>query len=232
MTGLEQVITLGKEAGRLDWPRRRVEAGWGQWSWSSGWDTVARQRPKPEVPGDWASSIPAGSKFQSSPAFHRWERACSWVPAWLLLLPTSFSPSYTVSVFLPLLCAILMLGLPPAWHDVRGILSLTCRCICKYTGEIVLLVGICACSVTHLCPTLCNPMDCSPPGSSVHGDFPGKNTGLGCHFLLQEIFPTQRSNPRLLHQQVDSLSLSHQHLYANIRREVHFWLLKFLSVYF
>lgn len=55
------------------------------------WGTVARQRPKPEVPGDWASSTPAGSKFQSSPAFHRWERACSWVPASLLLLPTSFS---------------------------------------------------------------------------------------------------------------------------------------------
>ena len=33
----------------------------------------------------------------------------------------------------------------------------------------------------QLCPTLCNPMDCSPPGSSVHGTFPGKNTGMGCH---------------------------------------------------
>ena len=30
-------------------------------------------------------------------------------------------------------------------------------------------------SVTQLCPTLCDPMDCSPPGSSVHGDSPGKN---------------------------------------------------------
>ena len=35
------------------------------------------------------------------------------------------------------------------------------------------------------CPTLCDPMDCSPPGSSVHEDSPGKNTGVGCHFLLQ-----------------------------------------------
>ena len=35
------------------------------------------------------------------------------------------------------------------------------------------------------CPTLCNPMDCSLPGSSVHGDSPGKNTGVGCHFLFQ-----------------------------------------------
>ena len=32
------------------------------------------------------------------------------------------------------------------------------------------------------CPTLCDPMDCNPPGDSVHGDSPGKNTGVGCHF--------------------------------------------------
>ena len=38
-------------------------------------------------------------------------------------------------------------------------------------------------------------MDCSPPGSSVHGDSPGKNTGVGCHALLQGIFPIQGSNP-------------------------------------
>ena len=43
-------------------------------------------------------------------------------------------------------------------------------------------------------PTLWDPMDCSQPGSSVHRDFPGKNTGLGCHFLLQGIFPTQGLN--------------------------------------
>ena len=34
---------------------------------------------------------------------------------------------------------------------------------------------------------LCNPTDCSPLGSSVHGDSPGENTGVGCHFLLQGI---------------------------------------------
>ena len=49
------------------------------------------------------------------------------------------------------------------------------------------------------CLTLCDPMDCSPPGSSGHGDCPGKNTGVGCHALLQGIFPTQRLNPGLLH---------------------------------
>ena len=41
-------------------------------------------------------------------------------------------------------------------------------------------------------------------------DFLGKNTGMGCHFLLQGIFPIQRSNPCLLHWQEDSLPLSHQ----------------------
>ena len=35
----------------------------------------------------------------------------------------------------------------------------------------------------QLCPTLCSPMNYSLPGSSVHGIFPGKNTGAGCHFL-------------------------------------------------
>ena len=41
-------------------------------------------------------------------------------------------------------------------------------------------------------------------------DFPGKNTGVGCHFLLQGIFPTWGSNPSLLYWQADSLPLSHQ----------------------
>ena len=41
----------------------------------------------------------------------------------------------------------------------------------------------------QLCLTLCDPMNCSPPGSSVHGDSLGKNTGVGCPFLLQGVFP-------------------------------------------
>ena len=60
---------------------------------------------------------------------------------------------------------------------------------------------VCAvlCLVAQSCPTLCGPMDCSPQGSSVHGDSPGKNTGVGCHALLQGIFPTQGLNPGLPH---------------------------------
>ena len=38
--------------------------------------------------------------------------------------------------------------------------------------------------VVQSCPTLCDPMDCSPSGSYVHGTFPGKSTGVGCHCLL------------------------------------------------
>ena len=54
------------------------------------------------------------------------------------------------------------------------------------------------CLGAQSCPTLCNPRDCSPPGSSVLGDSPGKNTGVGCHALLQGIFLTQGLKPCLL----------------------------------
>ena len=47
--------------------------------------------------------------------------------------------------------------------------------------------------VTPLCPTL------RPSRLLCPWDSPGKNTGVGRHFLLQEIFPTQGSNPHLLH---------------------------------
>ena len=69
---------------------------------------------------------------------------------------------------------------------------------------------LCVCSVTQLCLTLCNPMDCSPRGSSVLGDSPGKNTGVGCHALLQGIFPTQGLNPGLPHCRQILYRLSHQ----------------------
>ena len=60
------------------------------------------------------------------------------------------------------------------------------------------------------CLTPCDPMNCRMLGSSVHGIFPGKNTRVASHFLLQGISPTQRSSPHflcLLHWQVDSLPL-------------------------
>ena len=55
------------------------------------------------------------------------------------------------------------------------------------------------------------PLDCKPTSYLCSRNFPGKNTGAGCHFLLQGIFPTQGSNPSLLsllHWQANSLPLS------------------------
>ena len=54
------------------------------------------------------------------------------------------------------------------------------------------------CLVALLCLILCNPVVYNPPDFSVHGGFPGKNTGVDCHALLQGIFPVQGSNLVLL----------------------------------
>ena len=67
------------------------------------------------------------------------------------------------------------------------------------------------CCAQSLCRVqLCDPMYCSLPGSSVHRDSPGKNNGVGCHALLQGIFPTQGSNPGLPHCRQILYRLSYQ----------------------
>ena len=66
-----------------------------------------------------------------------------------------------------------------------------------------ILCGLCTCAkLLQSCPTLCDPMDCSPPG---------KNTGVGCRALLQRIFSTQGLNPHLLGSCLGRRSL---HLWA------------------
>ena len=70
--------------------------------------------------------------------------------------------------------------------------------------------------VAKLCPSR-DPMDCSPPDSYS----PGKNTGVGCHFLLKGIFPTQGSNLGLLHCRQILYQLSYQgrfrgHIYLSL----------------
>ena len=78
----------------------------------------------------------------------------------------------------------------------------------------ILCLKVCACSVTQLCPTLCDPMDCSLPGSSVHGDFPGKNAGVVAISSSRGASPPREGwNPCLsclLHWQAESFQLSHQ----------------------
>ena len=65
-----------------------------------------------------------------------------------------------------------------------------------------LLCVLCYCFMLRACAQSClilwDPMDCSSLSFSVRGIF-HKNTGVGCHFLLQGIFPTQGSKPHLLH---------------------------------
>ena len=138
-------------------------------------------------------------------------------PPFLQLLPIVLDPAWhTCSeefsrLFQPLslgslpsgaaLCPLWVLGLPTQ-HQMAGFSSLLpihTQPSSMWPHPSHSLSVMCVCLVTQLCPTLRDPIDCSPPGSSVHGDSPGKNTGVGCHALLQGIFPTQGLNPGLPH---------------------------------
>ena len=69
---------------------------------------------------------------------------------------------------------------------------------------------VCA-KLLQSCLTLYNPMDCSPPGSSLHEILQARMLGGGCHAVLQEIFLTQGSSQHLLcllHRQAGSLLLA------------------------
>ena len=88
------------------------------------------------------------------------------------------------------LATLSLIGLYNCWllllDKTCGLLlsvRVVCACVCVYK------------SLQSFC-SLCDPVDCNPPGPSVLWGFPGKSTGVGCHALL--IFPTQGLNPRLL----------------------------------
>ena len=87
------------------------------------------------------------------------------------------------------------------WSDLAAVVFYFIFSIVFYHKvlSIVLFAIQYVCSVAHSCPTLCDPMDCSPPGSSLHVDSPGKNTGVGSHALLWGIFPNQGLNSDLPH---------------------------------
>ena len=85
----------------------------------------------------------------------------------------------------------------------------TCICMTEFLHclpeTVTLLIVYVLCLVTQSCPTLCKPLDFSPPSSSVHGDSPGKNTGVGCHALHPGDLPNPGIEPRSPTLQVDSL---------------------------
>ena len=80
-----------------------------------------------------------------------------------------------------------------------------------YHGTAYTVLAALMCSVAKSCPTLLWPHGLWPTRLLCPWDFPDKNTGVRCHFLLlQGIFPTQGSNLCLPHSQAHSLPLSHQ----------------------
>ena len=86
---------------------------------------------------------------------------------------------------------------PCSWVGKFSVIMMPCVPVESHT---MLMEGKFSVITMHACllsPVLCDPMDCSPSGSSVHGDSPGKNIGVGCHFLRQGIFQTQGSKPPL-----------------------------------
>ena len=78
--------------------------------------------------------------------------------------------------------------------------------ICTYIYKCAVL-----CLVAQLCPSLCDPMNCSLPGSSVHEESPGKNTGVGCHALLQGNPPNPGIEPRSPALQADICATREAH---------------------
>ena len=98
-------------------------------------------------------------------------------------------------------------------------ISMQCTIYDRYGDSIIINIpniwkrhskGRNVCLVAQSCPTLCDPMYCSPPGTSIHWDSLGKNTGVSCHAFLQGIFPTQGSKAGLPHCRQILYHLSHQ----------------------
>ena len=94
----------------------------------------------------------------------------------------------------------------------RGPLQVTgLSFVCVYVAHKLLQVTGLSFWVWCVCVCVsCDPMDCSPPGSSVHGNSLGKNTGVDCHSLLQGIFPSQGSNLAFPHFRQILYHLNHQ----------------------
>ena len=92
-------------------------------------------------------------------------------------------------------------GVAQSWTRLKRLSSSSSSSSTKYINES---------EVAQSCPTLWDPMDSRCTRLLRPWDFLGKSTGVGCHFLLQGIFPTQGSNPGLLHCRQTLYHLSHQ----------------------
>ena len=86
-------------------------------------------------------------------------------------------------------------------YPLSSFFQILCSCSLKsnrwFEPKLILVLSV---SVSHsVMPDSLRPHGLQPTSLLCPWDFPGKNTGMGCHFLLQGIFPTQGSNPGLLY---------------------------------
>ena len=84
------------------------------------------------------------------------------------------------------------------------------------------MANLCCALVIQSCLTLCNPMDCSLTDSSVHGDSPGKNIGVGCHTLLQGFGKSRQCIKKLRHHFTDKGLSTQMHGFSSS----HVWMWK------
>ena len=90
------------------------------------------------------------------------------------------------------------LATPDSWPHKLCVVIDDC-CLKLLSLGVVCYAACVSVQSLQLCPTLCDPVDCSPSDSSVHGILQARALGMGCHPLLQGIYPTQESNLHLLH---------------------------------
>ena len=109
---------------------------------------------------------------------------------WVLFLPGKDQPMKSRGFFLNQ-------SLPNfLFPSVRALSSPCCAGDSHMAGLLWLCCAVLSC---FSCVRLCDSIAYGPPGTSVHGDSLGKNVGVGCRGLFQSIYPTQGSNPGLLH---------------------------------
>ena len=140
-----------------------------------------------------------------------WEQHLNWVPVWIAI---SFSSKH--SWLGDWTCASFIL--------VGGFFMGSTLDICRYKIKVQIKCVVLF-LVAQSCPTLCNSTDCSLPGSSVHRDSSGKDTSVGCHVLLQGIFPNKGSNSGLLYYRWILYHLSHLVKTENLKKTWHIFFL-------
>ena len=94
---------------------------------------------------------------------------------------------------------VLLHSMAQDWHLQGNFLVIRFISYFRVWTSLLALLVLTLCSVAQSCPVVCSPMDCSPPGSSAHEIFQARILEWGAICFSRGIFPTQGSNPHLLH---------------------------------